>query len=396
MNKLIDILVKYRWIFFTLSLALIAFMFTGFKHFKFDTSPRIYFEEGFKPYEDFLDMEDTYGRDFKVFFMMSATQGDMFEPDHLRALKDLTDTSWKLPFVQRVDSLSNFQFTHSEDDELIVDDLLPDDVLDNPQLLDERKHFALTSEETVSRLISKDGRHAAVILSLYMTGEEAQGKDAQEMMDDVYALEERLKAQYPGIDMAVTGNLASTYHNVKVAESDIELMVPVMFGLMFLFLGILLRSISSVFIALIIAIFASVGSLGMGAWLGITYSMLAINALIIGITVAVAHCIHIFTQMFHELKTKPKMEALSESLKINLFAVTMTSLTTVIGFLSLNTNDLPPAVALGNAAAIATALAWLFSLTMLPALVSIMPFKAHKTSEFFIERQNDWDIAGNI
>ena len=386
-NTVIDGLLKYRWLFFVASIALLVFMASGFKHFVFDASPRIYFEEGFGPYEDFLEMEDTYGRDFKVFIMLSAREGDVFEPTHLQALNELTEQSWLLPFVSRVDSLSNFQFTYSQDDELFIEDLFSQELINNANIIDTRKQFALSSKETVSRLVSPDGKHAAVILSLYMTGDQAQGEDAKNLIDKVYQLEETLKEKYPTIDIAVTGNLASSYHNVIVATKDITLMVPVMFGLMFLFLGLLLRSASTIVVALTVAVFSSVGALGLGAWFGITYSMLAINALIIGITVAVAHCIHIFTQMFHELKTQTKMDALSSSLKINFYAVSMTSLTTVIGFLSLNTNDLPPAVALGNAAAIGTALAWLFSFTMLPALVSILPFKQPQTSELFIERQ---------
>lgn len=386
-DTVIDALIKYRWAFFVASLALSAFMFSGFKYFSFDASPRIYFDEGYAPYEDFLEMEDTYGRDFKVFIMLSALEGDIFEADHLQALNELTLKGWLMPFVSRVDSLSNFQFTYSEDDELYVEDLLPEEQFNNRQLIAARKEFALASQETAGRLVSLDGKHAAVIFSLYMTGEQTQGAGAIELMDSIYQFKDALKSKYPTIDIAVTGNLPSTYHNVDVATKDITYMVPVMFGLMFLLLGILLRSASTIFVALIVAVFASLGALGAGAWLGISYSMLSMNALIIGITVSIAHCIHIFTQMFHELKTKPKMDALSSSLKINFYAVSMTSLTTVIGFLSLNANDLPPAVALGNAAALGTALAWLFSLTMLPALVSLLPFKQPKTSELFIERQ---------
>ena len=176
--------------------------------------------------------------------------------------------------------------------------------------------------------------------------------------------------------MAITGNTLSNYHNIKIAIRDVKIMIPVMYGLMFILIGVLLRSLSSVFVALSVAMMSGISALGLGALLGIEYSMLAINALIISITVAIAHCIHIFTQFLVELRSKPKRQALIASLQINFFAVSMTSLTTAVGFLSLNFNDLPPAVALGNAAAIGTGLAWLFSLTVLPALVMLLPFKA--------------------
>lgn len=386
MNNMVAALVRYRWLFFVASLLLMAFIMAGFRQFIFDASPRIYFEEDFQPYKDYEMLEDTYGRDFKVFFMVSSIDdADLFAPHHLQALLAMTEAAWQLPFVRRVDSLTNFQYTHSIDDELYVDSLIEADQLGDEALLEQRRQYALHDPDIIGRLLTADGRHASLTLSLTMTGDQAQGKDAGLLVEKAYQLEESIKAAYPGIDIAVTGNLLSTYHNVKVAERDITVMVPLMFGLMFLFLGVLFRSISSVLVSLLIASFAAVGALGLGAWFGITFSMLAINALIISITVAVAHCIHIFTQLFQELKTRPKMEALEHSLRINFFAVSMTSLTTIIGFLSLNTNDLPPAVALGNAAALGTALAWLFSLTMLPALVGLLPFKAHSGGEYRVE-----------
>jgi hypothetical protein len=385
MPKIIDILIKQRWLLLILSLLLIAFAFQGFKQFKFDASPRSYFNDGHAPYERFKDMEATYGKDFRIFFMLSAKQGDMFSDDSIQALLDITEQSWQLPFVRRVDSLSNYQHTFSDNDELEVEDLINTDILNNPAIIAERKHIALNDIGVVNRLISADGKHAAVLLSLTVTGEDRKAES--DLVEKAYVLEEAIKTKYPNIDIAITGNLLSNYHNIKIAIRDVMVMIPVMFALMFILIGVLLRSISTVVVSLVVAVMSAIGALGLGALLGIEFSMLAINALMISITVAIAHCIHIFTQLFAELQTKPKREALAASLRINFFAVSMTSLTTVIGFLSLNFNDLPPAIALGNAAAIGTALAWLFSFTVLPALVLLLPFKAHKTESRFLEKR---------
>lgn len=387
MLLLINALIRYRGWYLLGSLVLMGFALAGFRYFAFDGSPRIFFTDTNPEYERFLAMEDTYGRDFRLFFMMSAKQGDMFEPGNLQALREMTERAWELPYVRRVDSLSNFQYTYSVDDDLFVEDFVGEAVIADPAMLAQRKAHAAQDPDIANRLVSLDGKHASVLLALTISTEEVQTPAGKALVKAGYALADDIMARYPGVEIVATGNLLSTYHNMDVAENDIALMVPVMFGLMFLLLGLMLRSASSVLVSLVVAMLAAIGALGLSSWCGITFSVLSINALIITITVAVAHCIHIFTQLFKELKTQPKAEALAASLRINFIAVSMTSLTTVIGFLSLNTNDLPPAVALGNAAAIGTVLAWLFSLTVLPALVMILPFKAHRTNEFFIERQ---------
>lgn len=373
MNKLISFLLQARWLMMITAIGLCVFSFYGFKHFKFDASPRSYFVDGHAPYERFVDMEETYGSDFRLFFMLSATKDDIFTPEHLAALLELTETSWTLPFVRRVDSLSNYQHTDSSNDELDVYDLINEDILNQPDTIAKRKAIALTDISLRKRLVSVDGKHAAVILSLETDGEDRTGET--ELINQAYALEETLKAKYPNIDIAITGNLVSNYHNTEIAKRDVMVMIPLMFLLMFILIGTLLRSVMTVVVSLIVASMSAICAIGLASWLGIKFSMLPMNALIISITVAVAHCIHIFTQFFHELAHHPKRQALFNSLEANFFAVSITSLTTVIGFLSLNFNDLPPAIALGNVAAIGTVMAWLFSLTVLPALVLLLPFK---------------------
>ncbi len=376
MQSVVNHLLKFRWLYFFLSIAYVAFAAYGFKYFKFDASPRSYFEDGHPPFERFEDLEQTYGRDFRVFMMLSAKQGDLFNPESLSAIMEATEKGWLIENVRRVDSFSNYQLTFTEDDELMVEDLISAEVIESKALIDERKEIALNDIGVLNRMISEDGKHAAVIMALSVSDDDKAGHNR--IVEASYALEEELKSKYPNIDIALTGNLLSNYHNIQIAIEDVALMFPLMFALMFILIGTLLKSPYPVFVAFTVATLSALAALGTGAWLGIEYSMLAINAFIISITIAVAHCIHIFTQFYVELNDKPKLEALSESLKINYFAVSMTTLTTMVGFLSLNFNDLPPAVALGNAAAIGTGLGWIFSLTVLPALVSIFPFKPHK------------------
>ena len=60
-----------------------------------------------------------------------------------------------------------------------------------------------------------------------------------------------------------------------------------------------------------------------------------------------------------------KKEAIRESLRINALPVTITSLTTVVGFLGLNFSDAPPFHDLGNITAMGITAAWGYSMTFL-------------------------------
>jgi len=78
--------------------------------------------------------------------------------------------------------------------------------------------------------------------------------------------------------------------------------------------------------------------------------------------------------------------------------VTITSITTIVGFLSLNFSDSPPFWHLGNITAVGIGAAWLFSITLLPVLVSLLPVKvkeAHEAewSQIMMTRLADFVIA---
>ena len=67
-------------------------------------------------------------------------------------------------------------------------------------------------------------------------------------------------------------------------------------------------------------------------------------------------------------------------MRVNFKPVFLTSLTTAVGFLSLNFSDSPPFHDLGNISAIGVMAAWLYSITLLPILVSFLPLGKPKNT----------------
>ena len=98
--------------------------------------------------------------------------------------------------------------------------------------------------------------------------------------------------------------------------------------------------------------------------------------------------------------------AIAESIRSNAWPVFLTSLTTMIGFLSLNASDAPPFQILGNFVAFGVLCAFVYSMTLLPALLSILPLRVslaqtgrrdffERFADFVIERRTFllWSVA---
>lgn len=70
-----------------------------------------------------------------------------------------------------------------------------------------------------------------------------------------------------------------------------------------------------------------------------------------------------------------------ESLRTNFQPIFLTSITTAVGFLSMNFSDVPPFRHLGNVVAIGVMAGWLYSTIFLPALISVLPVRVTAKEE---------------
>jgi predicted RND superfamily exporter protein len=154
-----------------------------------------------------------------------------------------------------------------------------------------------------------------------------------------------------------------------------------MFGVVLLIMVLLLRSFSGTFATLVVIIFSIAGTMGAVGWFGFYLTGPSVSAPTMIMTLAVADCIHILTSYYYEMRQgTAKKEALQESLRVNFKPILLTSITTAIGFMSMNFSDSPPFRDLGNMVAIGVMLAFVFSITVFPALLMLLPVKASKIS----------------
>lgn len=139
------------------------------------------------------------------------------------------------------------------------------------------------------------------------------------------------------------------------------------------------------------------GSFGLMAASGTSFYVIT-NGLVVNlIGISVADSIHILSAYYSILRDDPdidKKAAVKLAVSKMWRPVTLTSLTTIAGFLALSASStMPPIQAFGLFGALGVALAWMYSLTLLPALLTIwptkripLPFKSGLTRASFSER----------
>ncbi|UCF17782.1 MAG: MMPL family transporter, partial [Phycisphaerales bacterium] len=355
-----DCVVKYRWWIITATIIAVLIASSGMRFLTINNDTRVFFSEDNPQLQALQALEETYSKDNNILFAIAPRDGNVFTRKTLEAVGELTEASWHLSYSSRVDSITNFQHTRSEQDELIVEDLVVDAAELSDSELERIKEIALCEPLLVNRLISPSGHVTGVNVTILLPGQSL--KEVPEVAAYARQLADTLCEKYPGIDVYLTGGVMIDHTFGEASVQDMNTLIPLMFLTLAVLVGLSLRSCLGTLSVLVIVLMSMCTGLGLAGWLGISLNAASIGSPVLILTLAVADSIHILATMFHLMhEGRPRREAIAEALRINLQAVFLTSITTAVGFLSMNFSEAPPFRDLGNIVAIGVTAAFVCS-----------------------------------
>ena len=375
---------RWRWPILGLTVLFVVVMAAGGQYLKISNDSRIFFSKDNPQLIAFEALEATYTEANTVLIAVApkaeASAGGIFTPDALTAIAELTEQGWLLPYSTRVDSLTNFSHTWADEDELIVEDLVADPAELSPQDLARIEDIALNEIQLVSRLVAADGRTTAVLVNFVLPDESAEA--ISEISDQVKVIVAQARAQHPDLNYYVTGSVITSRAFGDATFDDLSTLGPIIILVILIVMVLLLRSITGTIATLLVVLFAAITAMGFAGWSGMVLSSGNVGAPTIIMTVAIAHSVHIISTVMLGMRSGlEKREAILESLHVNFFPVSLTTITTAIGFLSMNFSDAPPFHSLGNLVALGVVSAMVFALTFVPAFIYILPLRVRPRRE---------------
>ncbi len=386
LQKYAEQVMKFRWLIIVVSFLAILGAAVGAKNLFFNNDYRIFFSAEDAHLQAFEKIQNTYTKNDNVIMVIAPDDGVVFKPKTLEAIEEITEQAWQTPYSTRVDSLSNFQHTQSVDDDMSVANLYEEAANLSADEAASYKSIVLNEPQLVHRLISEQAHVTAINITMEFPTELANDagemikqdatKQALETVAHVRQLKANLLEKYPNHKVYMTGTVMLNNAFGEASIYDMSHLLPLALLLILVTVFLLLRSISATFVTFVIVIVSTVTAFGLAGWMGIELTSPVMSAPIIILTLAVADCVHILSSWISEMRAgKDKISAMKESLRINFMPVFLTSVTTAIGFLSLNASDAPPFGDLGNVAAMGVMAAFLFSILLLPALAIVLPAK---------------------
>ncbi|MGD9189427.1 MAG: efflux RND transporter permease subunit [Desulfobacteraceae bacterium] len=344
---------------------------------------------------------DQFGRDELILIAIQAP--DIFDLNFLKNLKALhEDLETNVPYIEDVTSLINARNTRGKEDELIVEDLLEN----WPQTTDEAnvvKNRAHDNPMYTNLLISPDGKFTSIMLKTHTYTSKGSDSDVMDGFDediDSAELENSAKGKKeyitdaenseavmaarrivdkynsPDFKVFMAGSSAVTHFLKQSMGKDMRKFVLLSLLSVALLLFIMFRRISGVLLPLLIVFLSLLSTISLMATFGVAIKLPTQILPSFILAVSVGYSVHILAIFYHRLrKGDAKKEAILYSISHSGLAILMTAATTAGGLFSFSTSQVAPVADLGIFAGAGVLLAMLYTLVLLPGVLSIVPIK---------------------
>ncbi len=395
LDTYIAAILRRRWLVVALATLVMLATTAGVRFITVTNDYRVLFSEDNPQLAAFNALENTYSVSNTALIAIAPREGSVFTREALGAVEELTEAAWRVPYSSRVNSLTNYTHSEALEDELIVAPLVEDAHALSDADVARIEGIALDAAAIAGRLVAHDGRTTGVAINFILP--ENPDQAVVEITDYLNSLLEQARADHPGINYYMTGDVVMNRTFSDATQNDMETLTPIVFLIIVSVTIILLRSVLSTVAIVAVLVFVINTTMGFAGWNGVVFSPTNAGVPIIVMVIAIADSIHIVTSVLLGMRRGlDRNAAIVESIRINAYPVFITSVTTAIGFLSLNASDSPPFHVLGNYVAFGVLCALIYTMTLLPALLSILPLRTRRVQSegtAFFDRFADFVIA---
>ena len=371
----ITVILRYRWLVVLLASLTMLSMAAGARFLTVTSDYRTLFGQHNPHLAAFDVLEQTYSASHAALIAIAPREGSVFTRETLGAIEALTEAAWRTPYSSRVSSLTNYSHSEAFGDDLVVAPLVEDAGSLSDTDLARIEEIALNAIDVAGYLVSHDGRVGGLIVHFVLP---ANPEFAWvEITDYLRNLLDQARHDHPDLGYFLTGNVVMSRAFADATKDDLETLVPLVLVVIVVASVVLLRSLFGTLAIAVLLVFVMTTTIGFAGWLRTVFTPVSASIPIIVMTFAVAYSIHIIiTTLSGMSRGLDRNAAIAESLHSNTWPVFLTMVTTAIGFLSLNASESPPFHVLGNFVAFGALCTFIYSMTLLPAMLSVLPLRS--------------------
>ncbi len=171
MKRFTELLIRFRYVVTLIVVATCIATSLGQSRVGFSSDYRYYFGSPSPVIAAMDELESDYALSDSIYISISPKSGGtVFNKAVLSAVLHATEEAWKVPYATRVDSLSNYQNTVANDDDLTVAHLFKSESELIGSNIDYIRQVALAEPMLENRIVSQNGEHTGVNVVLTLPG----------------------------------------------------------------------------------------------------------------------------------------------------------------------------------------------------------------------------------
>jgi predicted RND superfamily exporter protein len=293
---------------------------------------------------------------------------DIFTPENLSVLEDLTDRLAAIDGVREALSLTNVKGIEPTDFGLRIGRLMASRP-ETPEDAARFKETVLTSPLYVGNLVSPDAGAAAVLLFFEpMDDEEFQRRGIAQA---VKAVVDDIETREP---LAITGFQTIKVQVGLLMRQDLLRFLPLSIFLIVFVLAWQFRTFRGVLLPLASVLIALVWTLGAMVLAGRAINMGTLILPPLLLAIGIAYTIHLVNRYYHELHLgRPRAEVVAATMAEMRVPLSVAALTTALGFASLAISPITATREMGLFAVAGILAVLVLDLTFIPAALLLMP-----------------------
>ena len=329
-------------------------------------------------------------------------ENGVFNPRSLAIVKELSEQIALLPGIKAVrdedvSSVATMDNITGTADGMAVNPFM-ETVPDTPEALAALRESLFHNEMYVDWLVSRDGTGLLIMAKLESAVDNAAG--LAQRAEAYNAIEAMVQAQRDaGVpeQLYVAGRGAMEITVGRYGRQDMATFLPLVLGVVLVTLYLTYRSLRGVLLPFAVVVGSVIWTLGLMGSLGFPLYFISTMMPVVLMAIGVADGIHILSRYYDEILEHPATDgptAVVATMSEMWLPVMLTSLTTAAGFLSFLTAPLPPQRDFGLFAAVGVLVAMVLSLTLLPAVLAMLPVKVSRGLARQMSRSGDLAAAG--
>lgn len=375
-------LVAHPWRVLVLWALVVVAAGSGLPRLEMNNNHRLFFSADNPELLAFNKLEQTFSKNDTLNLVIAPANGQVFSPETLDLVAEVTTAAWQIPYASRVDSLTNFQHTEGVGDDLVVRDLLAGPALElTPEALAKLRAVALAEPLIHGSLVRDDARVTAVNVMVQLPRRD-EAHEVPAVAAAARRIAQAIEQRHPGTRVYLTGLVMMDNAFAEASREDLKTLLPASFAVMIGLIALLLGGWRGAGGCVLVIALAIIIAMGLAGYLGYPVSSATSAAPVIILTVAIANCVHILDAYRQALQTgQPRELALVDAVAHNLKPIFFASLTTVIGFLTFNFSEVPPFRQLGNLVAFGDFASYTLAISLFPALLALLPAPARAPRE---------------